>query len=391
VCTGKVTVVGTLGGGGNPFGGDADPGETIFVASGRCIETLGGTCELNADCPTGAFCDQGTCKRDHRTCVTDLDCPPAVPCDTGPGGTILAASPDTDGDGVPDHLDNCPDTPNPDQADTDGDLAGDACDLDCPTCPATPTPTAVLPTSTAATPTPTPTASATTTPVATPTAGALDYFHCYGVRAPSATVNQNVTLVDRFGSTSVDVVEPRRVCNPADVDGNDASAPSHATHFLGYRIRRNGTRVALPRRQEITNRFGTITVDLVRPELLLVPSAKSLDGPPPPLNPVTVDHFQCYRVTRARTRAKALAVVDELGALAVDVKRPRRLCVPVDKNNETQGAAQHTGVLACYDSRVANSSQPFLGPHVLYVANQFGSTTLDRLRPAELCVPSVAP
>jgi hypothetical protein len=37
---------------------------------------------------------------------------------------------DGDSDGMPDHLDNCPDSSNPDQSDFDGDLAGDACDLD---------------------------------------------------------------------------------------------------------------------------------------------------------------------------------------------------------------------------------------------------------------------
>jgi hypothetical protein len=35
---------------------------------------------------------------------------------------------DTDGDGVPDSLDNCPTIPNPNQLDTDGDGVGDACD-----------------------------------------------------------------------------------------------------------------------------------------------------------------------------------------------------------------------------------------------------------------------
>jgi uncharacterized repeat protein (TIGR01451 family)/CSLREA domain-containing protein len=38
---------------------------------------------------------------------------------------------DSDGDGIPDALDNCPTTPNPDQLDTDGDGVGDACD-NCP-------------------------------------------------------------------------------------------------------------------------------------------------------------------------------------------------------------------------------------------------------------------
>jgi hypothetical protein len=37
---------------------------------------------------------------------------------------------DSDGDGIPDNEDNCPDDPNPDQTDTDGDGAGDACDVD---------------------------------------------------------------------------------------------------------------------------------------------------------------------------------------------------------------------------------------------------------------------
>jgi len=38
---------------------------------------------------------------------------------------------DTDNDGVPDTIDNCPDTPNADQLDSDGDNVGDVCD-NCP-------------------------------------------------------------------------------------------------------------------------------------------------------------------------------------------------------------------------------------------------------------------
>ena len=37
---------------------------------------------------------------------------------------------DRDSDGIEDYIDNCPDTANQDQIDTDGDLAGDACDDD---------------------------------------------------------------------------------------------------------------------------------------------------------------------------------------------------------------------------------------------------------------------
>jgi Leucine-rich repeat (LRR) protein len=44
---------------------------------------------------------------------------------------ISATTPlDTDGDGIPDEVDNCPSTANPDQADFDDDGLGDACDPD---------------------------------------------------------------------------------------------------------------------------------------------------------------------------------------------------------------------------------------------------------------------
>jgi hypothetical protein len=60
-------------------------------------------------------------------CKTDADCPPGVTCAARP---IVPASGDADGDGVPDHLDNCPLVANPDQADLDQDGVGDACDLE---------------------------------------------------------------------------------------------------------------------------------------------------------------------------------------------------------------------------------------------------------------------
>ncbi|MBL7050155.1 MAG: hypothetical protein ISR96_11625, partial [Nitrospira sp.] len=43
---------------------------------------------------------------------------------------VLEVAADSDGDGIPDSTDNCPDDPNADQIDTDNDGIGDACDSD---------------------------------------------------------------------------------------------------------------------------------------------------------------------------------------------------------------------------------------------------------------------
>ena len=80
---------------------------------------------------------QLTIGNDYRIrIVTELDLPVAVIPDAefDYDNVLLRATKadvtptDTDGDGVPDSEDNCPDVSNPTQADADGDDIGDACD-----------------------------------------------------------------------------------------------------------------------------------------------------------------------------------------------------------------------------------------------------------------------
>ncbi|MGH1491081.1 MAG: SdrD B-like domain-containing protein [Acidimicrobiales bacterium] len=55
---------------------------------------------------------------------------PFLTTHTADAGLVFATGTDTDGDGVLDNADNCPDDANPGQEDNDGDDAGDVCDPD---------------------------------------------------------------------------------------------------------------------------------------------------------------------------------------------------------------------------------------------------------------------
>jgi cysteine-rich repeat protein len=113
-------------------------GEQVVVGSGRCVEDSTETCESSATCEADEFCldppgaAPGTCVRDTgASCFPDRPaaeqgCPPEAVCASD---FVVVAVADADADEVPDGLDNCPGVANVDQADFDGDGAGDDCDL----------------------------------------------------------------------------------------------------------------------------------------------------------------------------------------------------------------------------------------------------------------------
>jgi hypothetical protein len=70
-------------------------------------------------------------------CAADADCPAGNTCEAT-NVVVATAIADTDGDGIPDDLDNCPTLANPTQADTDSDGVGDACDASPSGCDPTP-------------------------------------------------------------------------------------------------------------------------------------------------------------------------------------------------------------------------------------------------------------
>ncbi|AUX36122.1 hypothetical protein SOCE836_083280 [Sorangium cellulosum] len=97
--------------------------------SGACLAG----CTFDTQCAEAAYCAAtgGDClpkKRDGAACALPKECLSGL-CQAG------VCARDSDGDGVADHEDNCPEVPNTSQANTDGGLSagdplGDACDDD---------------------------------------------------------------------------------------------------------------------------------------------------------------------------------------------------------------------------------------------------------------------
>jgi hypothetical protein len=83
-----------------------------------------------------------------------------------------------------------------------------------------------------------------------------------------------------------------------------------------------------------------------------------------------------------------VSLVDQFGSMMLDVKRPLRLCTAVDKRGE--GILDPDANLVCYVVKASKGSPIFRGiDGPVFVANQFGSDTLEVNHLRELCIPSV--
>lgn len=245
----------------------------------------------------------------------------------------------------------------------------------------------------------------------------LDHFVCYKSAAAKAPKGEgpfpkfaptSVSAVDTLAARQLALTKPLVVCNPADKNGEDPTAPTHAAHLEGYqaKLAKTAPPQAKPAKTVVgvTNQLGPLKLQVKAPDRLLVPSAKALGtGGATPLGTTTVDHFTCYKakVAKAPKGAPAFPVftkasvtlADQFGGpLVYDLKKPTRVCLPADKNAESPGAADHPDRLVCYAAKLAKQKPPQtkFAAQTVSTANQFGAEVLRAKKLDELCVPSSA-
>jgi len=218
---------------------------------------------------------------------------------------------------------------------------------------------------------------------------APDHYMCYKVRptegsAPFAQVQRS--LQDAFPpARTYTLRKVAALCNPASVDAGSVQHPND--HEVAYRLRAiKGSPRFARRTVEAIDELGTHTLEVRRPDALLVPSSKVLgSGGAPPYGVPNIRHYQCYRVRQNGFVPPPMpSVVDQFRSVLYELRKPTKLCTPVDKNGEDPQAPNDPTHLVCYQVRGAKLARTAVSTN-----NQIRPETLDAVRPQELCVPAL--
>jgi len=342
-----------------PSAGDCDPAETCTGSSASCPTDTKSTAECR---PSVGPCDVAeSCDGVGNSCPPDQVLPAATVCRAATGACDVAETCDgTSG--------TCPaDAKQPD---------GTTCD-DGNQCTSTDVCTAGV---------------CGGTPLAN---GCVDHFLCYKVKASGFAPLTGITLSDVFESGNFDVLKAKDLCPPADKNGEGTLDP--VTHLASYSIKPSAGEPKHVRQTGlvVANQIGSLTVDTTKADTLLVPSAKDLANPPPPPNPSShnVNHYKCYRIkvttgTPKFPKGVQASVADQFTSPAklLALKKPKHLCVPVDK--ESEGIKDPSAYLFCYQAKPVKGQPKHVKRLGVNVANQFGLEVVTTLKEDELCVPS---
>ena len=223
----------------------------------------------------------------------------------------------------------------------------------------------------------------------------VDHQLCYTVSGGSFKIPSKVTLKNQFSTQGfAPKINPNLVlhCNPVvkTLPSGQRFPITNPNAHLACFVITPPTKQPTPT-VTVTNQFGSAVLRPAQPNLLCVPSWKSLNGPPnkTPTTPPGLNHFTCYPVNVASGgyHPPPLMLQDEFSQQPVPVQVgavPQELCLPTVKIVGTRifkiiNPAVH---LLCFPT----SRTP--APPNVWDENQFGTAKLSINATLGLCVPS---
>jgi cysteine-rich repeat protein len=287
------------------------------------------------------------------------------------------------------------------------------------------------------------TTTTTTAPVSTTTTTivgeGLDHYKCYKIKETKKRcegdldakcsedqdcaagpclgfLKREVTLVDQFEQppgVTVEVKKPKFLCPPVDkLDAGELRIKPDV-HMKAYQIKRtNGQHT--PQTVLVQDQFGLHVFQTTKQSLLLVPTAKDLDGPVPPLT-VPRDDFQCYKIkevkkvctgdlaTKCKTDDDCTTtgggvchlglpkdvtenLRDQFEEVPVKVKKPKLLCLPTEKTHPIINDIDH---LTCYKIKRTDGQKHTRVENIHLNNEQFGPEVVSTTKEQYLCVRSL--
>jgi len=143
----------------------------------------------------------------------------------------------------------------------------------------------------------------------------VDHYKCYRAKIAVAPVGappfpqferRQVTADDQFGTRIFDVRRPTRICNPADKNGEDPTAPTHPGHLVCYQVKLARGEVSQPEFVKTAvstkNQFGDEVLSMTKLEDLCLPSLSD-----PMITPATPTPTRTATPTPTRTPTPTLS------------------------------------------------------------------------------------
>ncbi len=229
----------------------------------------------------------------------------------------------------------------------------------------------------------------------------VDHQLCYTATATGFKIPPNVVLEDQFATKgfAAKVGPLVKNCNPVQKTVDLPAGPKVTritnpnAHLACFKI----TAPTQPTKTVVvTNQFGSGTLSVGQPQILCLPTWKSLTGPPqePVDQPPYLSHFTCYSVTYVAGTPQykvpgPVSLRDEftpatVGPTPVKVGAPKLLCLPTTKivDGTTYKLVNAKWHLLCFSV----SKTPIRTP--VFDLNQFGKATVNITKTNLLCLPS---